>query len=104
MMIKRNFEYLGKHVEANATNKGGLKVINQLLQDYIYEPFESMIDGTELKFLHSLYNNDKDCMNIRKIYVEKARKYVYVQIFLGYGDWLTGYDNFSNEIRLKFEK
>lgn len=103
-MIEEKFEYLGKHVEMEAYNHGGLKVANQLLQDYIFEPFEKMKNGQELKLLYKLFNNGKDCIHVTGLTVNKARKYTYAQIFLTYGDWLTGYDNFRNEIRLKFEK
>ena len=103
-MIKKEFEYLGKNVKLEAYNKGGLQVVNQFLQDYIFSPFEDMINGKELKFLHNLFNNDKDCMDVRTLDVYKARKYTYVLIILGYGNFLSGYDNFSNQIRLKFEK
>ena len=103
-MIKKNFTYLGKHVEMEAYNHGGLKVANQFLQDYIFEPFEKMKNGQELKFLYKLFNNGKDCIHVTGLTVDKARKYTYVQIFLNYGNWLAGYDNFRNEIRLKFEK
>ena len=103
-MIEEKFEYLGKHVEMEAYNHGGLKVANQLLQDYIFEPFEKMKNGQELKLLYKLFNNGEDCIRVTGLTVNKARKYTYAQIFLTYGDWLTGYDNFRNEIRLKFEK
>ena len=103
-MIKKEFEYLGKNVKLEAYNKGGLQVVNQFLQDYIFNPYEDMINGKELKFLHNLFNNDKDCLNIHTLYVDKARKYTYVLITLGYGKLLLGYDNCSNQIRLKFEK
>lgn len=103
-MIKENYEYLGKQVHMEAYNQGGLQVVSQLLQDYIYEPFENMTNGKELAFLHHLYNNDKDCLDVKKLIVEKARKYTYIQIWLGYGNFLTGYDNSENEIQLKFNK
>ena len=103
-MIEEKFEYLGKHVEMEAYNHGGLKVANQFLQDYISEPFEKMENGQELEFLYKTFNNSNDCIIVKKLIVDKARKYTYVQIFLSYGNWLAGYDNFRNEIRLKFEK
>ena len=103
-MIKNQFEFLNKNVELEAYNRGGLKVVNQFLQDYIFEPFEKMNDGSELKFLHDLFNNGKDCLNVDNLWVEKARKYTYATISLGYGDPWTGYDIFHNEIKLKFNK
>ena len=103
-MIKKEFEYLGKNVKLEAYNEGGLQVVNQFLQDYLFEPFEDMVNGKELKFLHNLFNNGKDCLDVKTLDVDKARKYTYVLITLGYGNFLTGYDNFSNQIRLKFEK
>lgn len=103
-MIKEEFNYLGKNVKLEAYNKGGLQVVNQFLQDYIFNPFEDMINGKELKFLHDLFNNGKDCLNVRSLDVDKARKYTYVLITLGYGDSFSGYDNFNNQIKLKFEK
>lgn len=103
-MIKETFNYLGKDVQLTAYNNGGLKVVNQFLQDYIFEPFESMTNGKELKFLHRLYNNGKDCMNICGLDVSKKRKYTYVTIWLDYGDTWIEYDNFHNEINLKFNK
>ena len=102
-MIKKEFEYLGKNVKLEAYNEGGLQVVNQFLQDYLFEPFEDMVNGKELKFLHNLFNG-KDCLDVKTLDVDKARKYTYVLITLGYGNFLTGYDNFSNQIRLKFEK
>ena len=103
-MIKKEFEYLGKNVKLEAYNKGGLQVVNQFLQDYICEPFEDMVNGKELKFLHDLFNNGKDCIDVKSLDVDKARKYTYVLITLGYGNFFFFFDNFSNQIRLKFEK
>jgi allantoicase len=103
-MIKKEFNYLGKNVKLEAYNNGGLQVVNQFLQDYIFNPFENMVNGKELSFLHDLFNNGNDCMDVRTLDVYKARKYTYVLITLGYGNFLLGYDNFSNQIRLKFEK
>ena len=103
-MIKKEFNYLGKNVKLEAYNDGGLQVVYQFLQDYIVNPYENMINGKELKFLHDLFNNGEDCLDVRSLSVDKARKYTYVLITLGYGNFLTGYDNFSNQIHLKFEK
>ena len=103
-MIKEKFLYCGKHVELEAYNRGGLQVVSKFLHDYVSEPFEKMENGQELKSLYKLFNNEEDCIRVTRLFVDKARKYTYVMITLNFGNWLVGYDDFRNEITLKFEK
>lgn len=62
-MIKKEFNYLGKNVKLEAYNNGGLQVVNQFLQDYIFNPFEDMINGKGFyvsgknKLILDCYNN-----------------------------------------------